>query len=98
LFSNFIPCGVWEGVHILDILMNEGKVEIQPDVLHADTQGQSVTIFGLSTLLGIQLMPQIRNWKDLKMFRPTKEDRYEHIDEHFQVKSIGNLLKHIIRT
>ncbi|SHF22313.1 Transposase and inactivated derivatives, TnpA family [Seinonella peptonophila] len=83
LFSNFNPCGVWEGVHILDILMNEGKVEIQPDVLHADTQGQSVTIFGLSTLLSIQLMPRIRNWKDLKMFRPTKEDRYEHIDELF---------------
>jgi TnpA family transposase len=42
---------------------NEGKVEIQPDVLHADTQGQSVSIFGLSILLGIQLIPRIRNWK-----------------------------------
>jgi TnpA family transposase len=39
--------------------------------------------FGLSTLLGIQLMPRIRNWKDLKMFRPMKEDKYEHIDELF---------------
>jgi TnpA family transposase len=83
LFSNFIPCGVWEGIHILDILMNEGKVEIQPEIIHDDTQGQSVTVFGLSALLGIQLMPRIRNWKDLKMFRPTKKDAYQHIDELF---------------
>lgn len=38
LFSNFIPCGVWEGIHILDILMND-KAEIQPEILHSDTQG-----------------------------------------------------------
>jgi TnpA family transposase len=42
-------------------------------------QGQSITIFGLSALLGIQLMPRIRNWKDLKLFRPSKEEVYEHI-------------------
>lgn len=30
LFSNFIPCGVWEGIHILDILMNQ-KTDIQPN-------------------------------------------------------------------
>ncbi|WP_142342296.1 Tn3 family transposase [Bacillus pseudomycoides] len=82
LFSNFIPCGVWEGVYILDVLMND-KVEIQPDVIHSDTQGQSVTIFGLSALLGIQLMPRIRNWRDLKLFRPSKAEVYEHIHELF---------------
>ncbi|MGH0945176.1 Tn3 family transposase [Bacillus mycoides] len=82
LFSNFIPCGVWEGIHILDIFQNE-KVDIQPETLHADTQGQSTTVFGLSALLGIQLMPRIRNWKDLKLFRPSKEHTYEHIDELF---------------
>lgn len=82
LFSNFIPCGVWEGIHILDILMNE-KVDIQPEILHSDTQGQSTTVFGLATLLGIQLMPRIRNWKQLKLFRPNTQDNYEHIDELF---------------
>jgi TnpA family transposase len=25
-------------------------------------------------------MPRIRNWKDLKLFRPSKESRYRHID------------------
>lgn len=28
-------------------------------------------------------MPRIRNWKDLKLFRPCKGEIYEHIDELF---------------
>jgi TnpA family transposase len=57
--------------------------EIQPEVIHSDTQGQSATIFGLSALLGIELMPRIRNWKDLKMYRPSNEDLYKHMDGIF---------------
>jgi TnpA family transposase len=65
LFSHFIPCAVWEAVYILDgLLKNES--DIQPDVLHADTQGQSEPVFTLAHLLGIELMPRIRNWKDLR--------------------------------
>lgn len=82
LFSHFIPCGVWEAVYILDgLLKNES--DIQPDTLHADTQGQSTPVFGLAHLLGIKLMPRIRNWKDLKFLRPTKDINYKHIDELF---------------
>ena len=39
LFSHFIPCGVWEAVYILDGLL-ENASDIQPDTVHADTQGQ----------------------------------------------------------
>lgn len=82
LFSHFIPCGVWEAVYILDgLLKNES--DIQPDTLHADTQGQSTPVFGLAHLLGIKLMPRIRNWKDLKLFRPSKDTKYQYIDELF---------------
>src|SRR6267143_792309 len=35
------------------------------------------------SLLGVKLMPRIRNWKDLRFFRPTKETRYKHIDNLF---------------
>ena len=69
LFSHFIACGVWEAVYIIDGLL-KNKSEIQPDTLHADTQGQSTTVFGLAHLLGINLMPRIRNWKDLTLYRP----------------------------
>jgi len=75
LFSHFIPCGVWGAVYILDGLLKNTS-DIQPDTLHADTQGQNTPVFGLAHLLGIRLMPRIRNWKDLKLFRPAPEARY----------------------
>ena len=28
-------------------------------------------------------MPRIRHWKDLKLFRPSREASYQHIDELF---------------
>jgi Tn3 transposase DDE domain/Domain of unknown function (DUF4158) len=65
LFSHFIPCGVWEAVYILDGL-TKNKSDIQPNTVHGDTQAQSATVYGLAFLLGIKLMPRIRNWKDLK--------------------------------
>jgi TnpA family transposase len=82
LFTHFITCGVWEAVYILDGLLKNSS-DIQPDTLHADTQGQSVTVFALSYLLGIKLMPRIRNWQDYKFFRPSPDAVYEYIDPLF---------------
>jgi len=82
LFSHFIPCGVWEAVYILDGLLKNTS-DIQPDTIHADTQGQSAPVFGLATLLGITLMPRIRNWKHLTFFRPDRTTCYTHIDDLF---------------
>jgi TnpA family transposase len=83
LFTHFISCGVWEAVYILDGLIKNTS-DIQPDTLHSDTQGQSTTVFGLSYLLGIKLMPRIRNWQDYKFFRPSPEAKYEYIDSLFK--------------
>ena len=86
LFSSFIACGVWEAIHILDGLL-ENRSEIRPDTLHADTQGQSETVFGLAYLLAIQLMPRIRNWKHLTLYAPSEPvcagEQIEHIRELF---------------
>jgi TnpA family transposase len=82
LFSHFIGVGVYEAVYIIDGLLKNTS-DIQPDILHADTHGQSLTVFGLSYLLGIQLMPRIRNWKDLNLYRPDKDSHYEHLDHLF---------------
>jgi TnpA family transposase len=49
LFSHFIPCGVWEAVYILDGL-TKNTSDIQPDVLHGDTQAQSAPVYGLAFL------------------------------------------------
>jgi TnpA family transposase len=82
LFSNFISCGVWEAIHILDGLI-ENESEIRPDTLHSDTQGQSEPVFGLAYLLNIQLMPRIRNWKDLKFYFPDEELEMSHLNALF---------------
>jgi TnpA family transposase len=82
LFSSFIPCGVWEAIYLLEGLLKNTS-DIQPTTVHADTQGQSATVFALAYLLGIKLMPRIRNWKDLTFYRPNRAARYRHIDELF---------------
>jgi TnpA family transposase len=92
LFSRFTTCGAWEGHYILDFIQ-ENTSDVQPDTLHADTQGQSTAIFGLAYLLGIQLMPRIRHWKDLHLYRPSAESRYQHIDELFTAQVDWNLIE-----
>lgn len=92
LFSRFTTCGSWEGHYILDFV-TENDSEIQPDTVHSDTQGQSAPIFGLAQLLGIQLMPRIRNWKDLHFYRPHEDSLYEHIDALFDEQINWDLIE-----
>lgn len=82
LFSHFIPCGVYEAVYILDGLI-KNESDIQPDTLHGDTHAQSAPVFGLAYLLGINLMPRIRNLKKLVFFKPDKSIKYKNINNIF---------------
>ena len=70
LFNHFISCGVWEAVAMLDGFL-KNTADIPPEILHAETQGQRTPVCGLAPLLGMQLRPHIRHWKDRKRFRPT---------------------------
>lgn len=79
LFSHFIPCGVHEAVYILDGLILNGA-DVKPDTIHGDTQAQSGPVFGLSYVLGINLMPRMRNIKDLVLYKVDKRRKYKHID------------------
>lgn len=81
LFSNFIPCGVHEGTHILDIFKED--MDMKPDTLHGDTHAQSEVVFGLAYLLGIKLMPRIKNWKRLTFYHPNRAEKYPHINDIF---------------
>ena len=40
-------------------------------------------MFALAHLFGFELMPRIRNWKDLNFYRPAAAARYRHIDGLF---------------
>jgi TnpA family transposase len=82
LFSHFIPCGVYEAIYILDIFP-KNESDVQPDTLHGDTHAQSAPVFGLAYLLGIKLMPRIRQLKKLVFFKPDRGIRYKHINGLF---------------
>lgn len=73
---------VWEAVHIIEGLLKNTS-EVKPPTEHANTQGQSVPVFALAHLLGIDLLPRIRNWKGLTFYRPSKQSKYVHIDSLF---------------
>mgnify|MGYP003978146983 FL=1 len=87
LFSSLIPCGVWEAIAIIDgLLQNESS--IKPKRIHGDTQAQSMTVFALTHLFSIRLMPRIRNWKDLIFYKPTKRMRLKNIGCLFKGETI----------
>jgi TnpA family transposase len=96
LFSHFIPCGVWEAVYLLDGLL-QNLSDIQPDRIHGDTQAQSTPVFGLAALLGISLMPRIRNWKDLTLYRPDRETSFSHLDPLFSATVDWDLIQTHVR-
>lgn len=81
-FRHFIPPGIWEAVYVIEGLM-QAKLSVEPDTVYSDTQGQSATVFAFTYLLGINLLPRIRNWKDLDFFRADKQTHYKHIDSLF---------------
>jgi TnpA family transposase len=92
-FQHFIPPGVWEAIYVIEGLL-KARLSVEADTVYSDTQGQSVTVFAFTYLMGINLMPRIRNWKDLDFFRADKQLRYRHIDGLFK----GEIDWQLIRT
>lgn len=82
LYSRFITCGSYEGHYILDVCI-ENTSDIQPTYLHGDTHAQNYVAFGLAPFLGAKLMPRIRQFKKLNLYRPTPGKHYKHIDALF---------------
>nr|WP_255519996.1 transposase [Cupriavidus sp. IK-TO18] len=82
VFRHFIPPGIWEAIYVIEGLLKAG-LSVEADTVHADTQGQSAAVFAFTHLLGIKLMPRIRNWQDLKLYRVDSETKYQHIDTLF---------------
>ena len=83
LMSHFTTCGTHEAIFILDGLLNNNS-DIQPDTVHGDTQAQSLPVFALAHLLGIKLMPRIRNMKDLAFSRAEAKHRCKNIEALFR--------------
>ncbi len=88
LFSNFITCGVYEGRYLLDGI-EENETELKPEYVHGDTHSQSFVIFALAYLLGIKVMPRIRNIQDLIFYKANKTDGFGSLDAIFKNASIN---------
>ena len=73
---------MWEAVYIIEGLLVQDS-DAAPKEIHADTQGQSFPVFGLAYLLGFDLLPRIRDFKDMVFHRPAAGVRYAHIDALF---------------
>jgi len=82
LFSRFIACGTYEATFILDALL-QNLSDVKPSRVHADTHGQSASVFGLAYLLGIEVMPRIRCWQNLTLYRSDNENKYSRINTLF---------------
>ncbi|BDB29187.1 transposase (plasmid) [Cupriavidus sp. P-10] len=82
VFRHLIPPGVWEAIYVIEGLLKAG-LSVESHTVHADTQGQSAAVFAFTHLLGIKLMPRIRNWQDLKLYRADANTKYKHIDRLF---------------
>ncbi len=82
LFCQLIRCGVWEAVYLIEGLLGN-QSDVQPKAVHTDTQGQSTPVFALTYLLGIELLPRIRNWKDMVFYKPVATITYTHIEALF---------------
>lgn len=87
LFSNFISCGAHESVYLLDGIV-ENDSDMQPKKVHGDSWAQSEVLFGLASLLGIQIMPRIKHFKHLYYYKPSSHDQYVNINELFTEKPI----------
>ena len=90
LFQHFIPPSVWEAIYVIEGLLKAG-LSVKADTVHADTQGQSAAVFAFTYLLGINLMPRIRNWKDLVLYRPDSKAKYKHIDKLFTAAGVEDI-------
>jgi TnpA family transposase len=58
-----VSIGVHEAVYVLDGLI-KNATDVQPDTVHGDTHAQSAPVFTLAHLLGINLMPCVRDIKE----------------------------------
>jgi TnpA family transposase len=68
-FTHFIASGAHEGAYLFDGLQKTESV-LKATGVYSDTHGQSAVGFGLAHFLGVELLPRIRNWKHLVLYRP----------------------------
>jgi TnpA family transposase len=73
--------------------LQQARLSVEADTVCSDTQGQSAAGFAFARMFGIRLLPRIRNWKDLTLYRPRARARYRHIHSLFRETVDWELLR-----
>ncbi len=87
LFSNLISCAAHEAVYLLDFIV-ENDSDIKPTKIYGDSWAQSEVLFGLSSFFSIDVMPRIKNFKNLYFYKASKKECYTNINNLFTDKEI----------
>ncbi|TAM33193.1 MAG: Tn3 family transposase [Nevskiaceae bacterium] len=82
VFRRFIPPGLHESLFVIDGLLEAG-LSVEASKVYGDSHAQTTAVFCFAHTSGINLMPRIKNWKDLTMYRPDEGAKYENIDSLF---------------
>jgi TnpA family transposase len=66
----------------------ENDSDMQPKKIHGDSWAQSEVVFGLASLMSIQIMPRIKQFKRLYYYKASSKDYYENVNDLFTEKPI----------
>ena len=66
---------------------------MRPETIHADTQGESTSIFDLAYLLGIPMMAANSSLERAQSVSPPGQHRYHHIDSLFNTQAEWYLIE-----
>lgn len=80
-FTQALLCNVSEAIHMLHgvLMCRQGR---EPLISICDSGGKSDLVFGIASLLNIQLYPRVRS-RNLKLWAPDKDLSYEHLPGPF---------------
>lgn len=92
LHQRLIPCRLREATFVLDGLM-EHDTELDPQVCFTDTHGYTEVVMAAAHLLGFELAPRIRDVKDQTLYRFSRHNKFNALDQLIT----GTIRPHLIR-
>jgi TnpA family transposase len=76
-FTNFLVAGAYEGAYLFDALQKNESV-LKATGIYSDTHGQSAVLFAVAELFNVELLPRIRHWRSLTLYRPDLKMNLSH--------------------
>jgi TnpA family transposase len=69
--------GAYEGAYLFDALQ-KNESNLKATGIYFDTHRQSAVLFAVAELFDVELLPRIRNWRSLTLYRPDLKINLRH--------------------